>query len=56
VVALLHDVAEDANGKEFSLDFLFSQGLTRDQQHALRLLTRASGVRYMEYIEDIKKL
>jgi (p)ppGpp synthase/HD superfamily hydrolase len=51
-VALLHDVVEDT---PLTIDDLENMGFTHEVTDAIRLLTHAEGVPYMEYVAQIKK-
>ena len=51
-VALLHDVAEDS---DMTLDDLEKLGFGGEIVDALRLLTHAENVPYMDYVRKIKK-
>jgi len=50
-VALLHDVVEDT---DWTLDELREQGFDARIIEALKLMTHAEGVPYMEYVTQIK--
>jgi len=50
--ALLHDVVEDS---EYTLDDLRAAGISSEVIRAVDLLTKKSGVDYMEYIKEIKQ-
>ena len=50
-VALLHDVVEDT---DWTLDELREQGFDARIIEALKLMTHADGVPYMEYVTQIK--
>ena len=51
IVALLHDLVEDTN---YTFDDLRSLGFSNEVITALKLLTHADGVPYMEYVKQIK--
>lgn len=51
IVALLHDLVEDTN---HTFDDLRSLGFSEEVITALKLLTHADGVPYMEYVTQIK--
>ena len=53
-VALLHDVIED-HGDKYSFELFEKEGFSVGIINALRLLTHAKDVPYMEYIEAIAK-
>ena len=53
-VALLHDVIED-HGDKYSFESLEEDGFSPEIIGALRLLTHAKDVPYMEYVEAIAK-
>lgn len=50
-VALLHDVAEDTS---ITLEDLEKEGFDGEMLEALKLLTHAEGVPYMDYVKNIK--
>lgn len=50
--ALLHDVLED-HGDRYSLDALARAGFPEAVLRALRLLTHAEGVPYMDYVRAL---
>lgn len=50
--ALLHDVIED-HGDRYSLESLSAQGFPGEVIEALRLLTHAPGVPYLDYVKAI---
>ncbi len=50
--ALLHDVIED-HGDEYSFDYLRQEGFSERVINALRLLTHAEGVPYMDYVSAL---
>ena len=52
--ALLHDVVED-HGDRYSLEYLADAGFPESVIRALRLLTHAPGVPYMDYVGAIAK-
>ncbi len=52
--ALLHDVIED-HGDKYSFDYLARVGFPESVIHALRLLTHAKGVPYMDYVRELAK-
>ncbi|MBE6588118.1 MAG: bifunctional (p)ppGpp synthetase/guanosine-3',5'-bis(diphosphate) 3'-pyrophosphohydrolase [Ruminococcaceae bacterium] len=52
VVALLHDVVEDT---DITLSDISGMGFGDEVVEALRLLTHASGVPYMDYVAEIRK-
>ena len=52
VAALLHDVVEDT---DMTFEDLAERGFDADVIEALRLLTHADGVPYLEYVAEIKK-
>ena len=51
-VALLHDVVEDS---DYTFEDLAGMGFTTQVLDALRLLTHADDVPYMDYVREIKK-
>lgn len=51
IVALLHDVVEDTN---ISLEDLKSYGFKDEILKAIDIITRKQGVKYMDYIKEIK--
>lgn len=51
-VALLHDVIED-HGDRYSFADLAEAGFTEEILSALRLLTHAKGIPYMDYVKKI---
>lgn len=53
-VALLHDLIED-HGDEYSFEYLEECGFYPDIIDALKLMTHAEGVPYMEYVKMIKE-
>ncbi len=52
--ALLHDVVED-HGDRYGFETLSNEGFPEEVIRALRLLTHAPGVPYMDYIRAISK-
>ena len=52
--ALLHDVIED-HGDKYSFAYLAQAGIPGAVIHALRLLTHAEGVPYMDYVRELAK-
>ena len=52
--ALLHDVVEDHGGR-YSFADLSRAGFPETVLHALRLLTHADGVPYMDYVRELAK-
>jgi len=52
IVALLHDVVEDT---DYTMADIAKMGFGKDVNDALRLLTRAPDVPYMEYIANLKE-
>ena len=52
--ALLHDVIED-HGDRYSFDGLARAGFPQTVIRALRLLTHADGVPYMDYVRELAK-
>ena len=52
--ALLHDVVED-HGERYSFADLSQAGFPESVLHALRLLTHADGVPYMDYVRELAK-
>ena len=51
IVALLHDLVEDT---DYTFDDLSALGFSEEVIAALKLLTHAEGVPYMEYVKQIK--
>lgn len=52
VVALLHDVVEDT---DYTLEDLRAMGFNQKVIEAIRLMTHAEGVPYMDYVAKIKE-
>ena len=50
-VALLHDVVEDT---EVTIEDLRKQGFPQEVCEAVRVMTRESGVPYLDYVNEIK--
>lgn len=55
IVALLHDVVEDAKDRGFTLEYIADHGFSYEVIEALRLLTHDKDVDYFEYIHAIKQ-
>lgn len=53
-VALLHDVIED-HGDKYSFEYLAEEGFSEEILSALKLLTHAENVPYMDYVKKIAK-
>lgn len=51
IVALLHDVIEDT---DWTFDELTEQGFNANVIEAIKLMTHAEGVSYMDYVAQIK--
>lgn len=52
VVALLHDVVEDT---DYTLEDLRAMGFNQNVIEAIRLMTHAEGVPYLDYVAKIKE-
>ena len=52
VVALLHDVVEDT---DYTLEDLQAMGFNQNVIEAIRLMTHAEGVPYLDYVAKIKE-
>lgn len=52
IVALLHDIIEDT---EYTIEDLIKEGFDKTVVDAVKLLTHADGVDYMQYIAAIKQ-
>ena len=52
VVALLHDVLEDT---DYTLEDLRAMGFNQNVIEAIRLMTHAEGVPYLDYVAKIKE-
>lgn len=52
IVALLHDVVEDT---DYTLEDLARMGFDEKIIEAIKLMTHADGVPYMDYVAEIKK-
>lgn len=50
VVALLHDILEDTDAKEYDLFFL-----TQEELQAVQAITRKEGEKYFDYINRVKQ-
>jgi len=52
ITALLHDVVEDT---DYTIDDLIEMGFSDNVISALKLLTHAPGIPYMDYVKKIKE-